>query len=395
MGANWRISEEDFMKNFDWLDNLSLRVSYGEQGNDAVSTYYAWQSFYNISYPNANQNGSVITSLESRGLKWEKNSNLNFGIETKVFDRIRLTAEYFNRVSDDILLDVPMALSLGFDSYLANIGSMYNRGFEFSLSADIVKSDDFDWTVTVLGTSITNRITKLATDSPIINGTWITKVGEPYGSYYLPGNAGIDPATGRQLYYVWDTNDPVTDERASDMYVSSDVSKATTSREARGSKMPDFYGSISSEFTILKNFDFSFLTAYSIGGVVLDGMYNGFMDPIRQGINLHNNIKRAWAKPGDITDIPRVVYNSDYLSTQSHLLDASYFSIRNITIGYTLPTKWTTKVGISSVRVFATADNVITFAAIDGFDPQASLTGSLTYNYVPTRTISCGININF
>jgi TonB-linked SusC/RagA family outer membrane protein len=395
VGANWRVSEEAFLSSADWLDNLSLRVSYGEQGNDALSSYYAWQSFYGISYPNANNNGAAVTSLESRDLKWEKNRNFNAGLETRLFDRINLTAEFFKRVSEDMLLEVPMALSLGFSAYNDNIGSMYNRGFEFALGTEIVKSDNFDWTLNVIGTALTNRITKLATERPIIDGSRIYKVGEPLYSYYLPRNAGVDPATGKQLYWVWDEVDPITDEQVSEAYISSDVSKATTSREASGSKLPDFYGSIGSEFTILKNIDFSFLTVYSIGGVATDGMYSGFVDPLRPGINLHNHAKRAWQKPGDITDIPRLQYGSDYLTTQSHLLDASYFAIRNITLGYTLPKKWTDKIGLSSLRIHVTADNVITFSALDGFDPVASLTGSLTYNYTPVRTVSLGVNVNF
>ncbi|MDR0582053.1 MAG: TonB-dependent receptor [Prevotellaceae bacterium] len=404
VGANWRLSEEDFMSGVDWMDNLSLRVSYGEQGNDALLTviggvaydvFYAWQSFYDIGYANANNNGAVISSLESRELKWEKNRNFNVGMETRLFDRINLTAEFFHRVSEDMLLEVPMALSLGFGSYNDNIGSMYNRGFELALGIDVVKSDNFDWTLNILGSSIVNRITALATERPIISGSRIYKVGEPLYSYYLPRSAGVDPATGEQLYYVWDDRDPITDEQASDAYISEDVSKATTSREVCGSKLPDFYGSIGSEFTILKNIDFSFLTVYSIGGVTTDVMYEGFMDPLRPGINLHNNAKRAWQKPGDITDIPRLQYGSDYLSTQSHLLDASYFGIRNITLGYTLPKKWTDKIRLSSLRLYVAADNVVTFSALDGFDPVASLTGSLSYNYTPVRTVSLGINVNF
>jgi TonB-linked SusC/RagA family outer membrane protein len=400
MGANWRISEEEFLSGIDWLDNLSLRASYGEQGNDALlgaagNIFYAWQSFYELGLPNANNNSAVLSSLESRNLKWEKNVNFNVGLETRLFNRVNLTAEFYHRVSKDMLLEVPMALSLGFDTYNDNIGSMYNRGFEFALGIEVIKSYHFDWTLNIIGSTLTNRITQLATDHPIIDGSRIHKVGESFYSYYLPRSAGVDPATGNQLYYVWDERDPVTDEQASEAYISSDVSKATNSREACGNKLPDFFGSASTEFTILEYIDLSILTTYSIGGVVLDGMYEGFMTPGRPGINLHNNAKRAWQQPGDVTDIPRLQYTGDYLITQSHLLDASYFAIRNITLGYTLPKKWTGKAGVNSVRVFATADNLIIFSALDGLDPSASITSSPTYAYTPTRTLSLGVNITF
>jgi TonB-linked SusC/RagA family outer membrane protein len=401
VGANWRISEEGFMSGVDWVDNLSLRASYGEQGNDALldaagyNILYAWQSFYDLGAPNANFNGSVVTSLESLELKWEKNANFNIGIETRLFDRINLTAEFFKRTTTDMLLDVPMATSLGFDGYSDNIGSMYNQGFEFALNVEVVKSDNFDWTLNLLGTSIKNEITALATETPIISGYYIYKVGEPIYSYYLPRSAGVDPATGKQLYWVWDDRDPITDEQASDAYISSESSKAANSREAVGNKMPKFYGSIGSEFTILKNIDFSFLTTYSIGGKALDGMYNAYMDPLYNGDNLHSNVLRAWQKPGDITDIPRLELNSTNRPTQSHLIDASYFAIRNITLGYTLPKKWINKTGLESIRVFATADNLVLFSKLDGFDPQSSFTSTSTYSYTPVRTFALGLNINF
>ncbi|MDR1406228.1 MAG: SusC/RagA family TonB-linked outer membrane protein, partial [Prevotellaceae bacterium] len=401
VGANWRISEEGFMSNLDWLDNLSLRVSYGEQGNDDLldadgySILYAWQSFYDLGWPNANANGSVVSSLESRDLKWEKNANFNVGLETRLFDRINLTAEFFRRTTSDMLLDVPMATSLGFDGYSDNIGSMYNQGVEFSLGVEVVKSENFDWTLTLLGTSIKNKITELATETPIISGSYIFKVGEPIYSWYLPRSAGVDPATGKQLYYVWDDRDPITDEQASDAYISSDGSKAANSREAVGNKMPKFYGSISSEFTILKNIDFSFLTTYSIGGKALDAMYNAYMEPLYSGANLHSNVFRAWQKPGDITDIPRLELNSTNRTTQSHLIDASYFAIRNITLGYTLPKKWINKTGFESIRVYATADNLVLFSKLDGFDPVSSFTSTTTYTYTPVRTFALGLNINF
>jgi TonB-linked SusC/RagA family outer membrane protein len=394
VGANWRISEEDFLSSVDWIDNLSVRVSYGEQGNDALGTYYAWQSFYDLGLPNAGFNGSAVTSLESRDLKWEKNANFNVGVETRLFDRVNLTAEFFNRTTSDMLLDVPMATSLGFPGYSDNIGSMYNQGVEFALNVEVVKSDNFDWTLNLLGTSIKNEITALATEKPIIDGSFIFKVGEPIYSYYLPRSAGVDPATGQQLYYVWDDRDPITDEQASEAYISSDGSKAAVSREAVGNKMPKFYGSIGSEFTILKGIDFSFLTTYSIGGKALDAMYLNFMSPSYPGNNMHSHVLRAWQNPGDITDIPRLELNSTNRTTQSHLLDASYFAIRNITLGYTLPREWTYKIGLESIRIYASADNLVLFSKLDGFDPQSSFTSTATYSYTPVRIFALGVNIN-
>jgi len=393
-GVNWRISQESFAEGIEWLDNLSVRASYGEQGNDAVGTYYAWQSFYSLTYPNANNNGSVVTSLESRDLKWEKNENLNVGFDARIFDKINLSVEYYNRRSSDILLDVPMSTSLGFNSYLDNIGNMYNRGVEFSLGIDVVRNDNFSWRFTALGTSQKNKITKLVTERPVI-GNQIQKVGESIYSWYLPKAAGVDPTTGKQLYWVWDEKDPITDERISEPYISSDPSKAANSRETRGSRMADFYGSFSSDFTFFKNFSLSVLTTYSIGGKTIDSFYQASTHPGYIGENLHRNVMRAWKYPGDITDIPRLEVSGSYTYTDKDLIDASYFAIKNISLGYDLPKSILKKIGMDQVRFTVTADNFLIFTHLDGFNPQSSISSASTYTYTPTRTLSFGVNVNF
>ncbi|MFA5641811.1 MAG: SusC/RagA family TonB-linked outer membrane protein, partial [Bacteroidales bacterium] len=133
LGASWRISQEPFMSSADWLNNLTLKASYGVQGNDNIGSLYAWQAFYSLEYPNQSFPGAVVSSLENTDLKWEKNNNLNVGIEARLFDRLSVTAEYYDKKTDDMLMNFPMALSLGFDGYDKNIGSMTNNGFELSL----------------------------------------------------------------------------------------------------------------------------------------------------------------------------------------------------------------------------------------------------------------------
>ena len=402
VGANWRVSEEEFLRDIEWVDNISLRASYGVQGNDNLlntsgnRVYYAWQSFYTLGYPNAGYNSSYLSSLENRDLQWEKNANFNVGLETKLFnDRLDIVAEFYNRRTYDLLLSVPMATSLGFDSYNANIGEVNNKGFELTLGVNVVKSTNFDWRINFIGQTLKNKVVKLATDRPII-GTQIIKVGAPLYSYYRPESAGVDPATGKQLYWVWDKRDPVTDERdpESPRYISNDPAKAANSRVVGGSRTPDYWGSIGSEFRIF-DFDLSFLSTYAIGGKILDGQYNSYMEQLYRGSNFHKNIQRAWKQPGDITDIPRAEFNSTNVTTLGHLVDASYFSIRNVTLGYTFSKKLSRKIGLEGLRIYATGDNLITFTHLDGLDPQSSFTGSSTYHYIPARTISAGININF
>ena len=398
VGASWRLSKEHFMDGCsDWLNNLTVKASYGSQGNDDIldsngySILYAWQSFYDLSMANSSLNGSVLSSLENKAIKWEKNNNFNTGIETRLFNRVDLSLEYYNRTTKDMLMSVPMATSLGFDAYTANVGSMRNSGFELSLGVDIFKNNDFSWRFTALGSTIKNKILKLV-DGDIKGTSRINREGETMSSYFLPQSAGVDPATGQRLYWVWDTD---KNGVASEKYISTDVTKAANSREVCGSRIPDVYGSINNEFTF-KGFDLSFLATYSIGGKILDGMYGNLMNPLKQGANMHKNLlERAWKQPGDITDVPRITFTENKSYTQSDLTNASYLAIKNITLGYTVPKRLLNKLQMSTIRIFATADNLCVFSKLKGLDPQASLTGASEYAYTPVRTISFGVNVNF
>jgi TonB-linked SusC/RagA family outer membrane protein len=396
VGANWRISEESFLQNVDWLDNLAVRASYGVQGNDNIGSYYAWQSFYNLGYPNADRNGSVLSSLENSSLKWEKNANFNVGFDARMFNRLDITAEFYNKNTSDLLLDKPMATSLGFDSYRANIGSVNNKGFEFSVGVDVIRSTNFNWRFTAIASTLKNKITSLVDEKPIISGIQIYKVGSPLYTYYLANSAGVDPATGKQLYWAWDEVDPVTNERLPDSepYITDDPTKASNSRVTGATTIPKLYGSFGSEFKIF-DFDFSFLTSYQYGGKVYDSQYMAYMNPLYRGDNYHVNMLRAWQKPGDVTDISRPMFNDSRATTHADLIDASYFAIKNITLGYTIPKRVLKKAGLSTVRVYVVGDNLAMFTHLKGMNPQSAFSGVSTYVYTPVRTISAGININF
>lgn len=392
VGGNWRISSEEFMKDIHWINNLSVKASYGVQGNDNLGTgYYAWQSFYDLGYPNAAQSGAVITSLENKDLKWEKNANLNIGLEAKLFDRLNVSVEWYQRKTTDMLMSFPMASSLGFDGYNKNIGSMRNRGWEISLSADLIKTSDFNWNLTLMGSTIKNKVLHLADKPEIISGSYIIREGETLNSFYTASAAGVDPATGKQLYWAWDTD---RDGNVSERYMTDDMAKATSCKEIQGSRIPNLYGSIGNEFKY-KGFDLSFLCTYSIGGKVLDSVYWTLLYGNYVGNARSAHLERAWTTSGDITDIPRIEIGKSYIITDNNLINASYFALKNITLGYSLPTKWMKNLNMSSVRFTATADNVFLLNHLKGMDPQYNFTGGTNFGYVPTRFISLGIDVTF
>ena len=427
VGASWRVSQEDFMKNVSWVDNLTFRLSYGRLGNDDLlsgnsSNYYAWQSFYDLTFPNAGNAGAVVSSLANPSVSWEKKSTWNVGLEGSLFHQVlNVTLEYYNKLTSDMLLSYPMATSTGFNGYSANVGSMRGRGIEATIRVNWLKRGNFRASSTLMLEGSRNKILKLTSDDTITSGSQVIRVGYPIYTYYTPKFAGVDPANGQPLYWAY-TSVPEEDVEAlqaagkpletakgekivwlesagswiveGSERVTNDKTLATNSKYFRGSRESLFDGSFATEFQ-WGPVDFSFLTTFSVGGVAYDSRYAGIRDVSYWGDTWSKHALRAWKQPGDITDVPALIVNSDYLAADRWLVDASYFAIKSIQLGYTLPAKWTKKAGIKSLRVFAIGDNLFLFTHLSGFNPIESLSGSVGYSYTPTRAISLGVDINF
>jgi TonB-linked SusC/RagA family outer membrane protein len=395
VGASWRVSEEQFMQSVKFVDNLKVKASYGKQGNDRIGTYYGWQSLYNLNWANANLNGALLSSLENTSIKWEENNNFNVGIEGILFNRLEFGLEYYQRRTVDMLMEKPMATSLGFDSYWANVGEMLNSGIEFNTKINLVNTGNFSWNANLNLTTLKNEIVELdGQKDQIVDGNIIQRKGEEINSYYLAQSAGVDIATGAQLYWVYDTDD---EGNPGEPYISDDYQKASQCKKISGSRIPDFYGAFGSDFVIYKNFDLSFMATFSVGGEIRDNVYLGLLNPTYIGTNYAANIERAWRKPGDVTDIPRIQNGTGFSRplTDSQLIDASYFAIKNITFGYTLPKPMLQKAGIESIRAFVSFDNLALFSHLDGLNPQHNFTGSTNYAYTPVRTSLLGFELKF
>ena len=387
VGASWRMSRENFMRNLTWLDNLTLKFSYGVQGNNSVGSYYAYQALYETSHPNATRPGAVINDVANEGLTWESNHNLNVGLEARLLRRIDLSFEFYNRKTTDMLLSYPLPISSGFSGYYRNAGEMRNRGIEFAVTGRIFDRKDLQWSVTWMGSTVNNKVLKLTEDGrDIMGSTQIIREGETLYSYYVARSAGVDPMTGEKMYWA-------TDNDGND-YITKSTTVAQANRVIAGSRIPDLYGSISTALR-WKNLDFSISTNYSIGGKNYDGVYYEFMSCYYVSQAKHKDILRAWRQPGDVTDVPRYEIGETPIVTDDKLVDASYFAIKNITLGYTLPKRWTSKIGLKAARISASVDNLCIFTHLKGMDPQYSLTGGTSYAYAPTRTVSFNLDLKF
>ena len=403
VGASWRVTNEDFMSaTSSWLNNLTAKISYGVQGNDNLGSFYAWQGLFDYSWSNGTRPGAAATSIENRLVTWEKNGNLNTGIEASMFGgRLSTTIEYYNRHTRDMLLNNPLAISSGFTGFDDNVGAMTNQGLEATFRGVIFESKNFHWDATAMFSFNRNKVTAITSSQDVINlGNMVIEVGKPIYTFYMSKSAGVSPQTGKQLYYAYyryvvdEKSGSLTTEKC-DEYVTDDVGLASLSKYYYGSRQALFSGSFASNFTIFKNFDISFLTTYSVGGKIMDGLYDGAMNVMYAGNNWHKNKLRRWRKSGDITDVPMVEIGGNYSSVGESLIDASYFAIKNITVGYTLPTSISSKAKIKSFRLFFTADNIALFSHLDGMDPQASFMGTVSYSYSPSKVFALGLDINF
>ncbi|BDX38749.1 SusC/RagA family TonB-linked outer membrane protein [Tenuifilaceae bacterium CYCD] len=393
LGATWKLIKEDFLANYEWLNDLKLQVSYGEQGNDAIGTYYGYQSLFSIDdRNNGTLNGAWYSQLPNENLEWEKNGNFNSGVSFSALNsRVRGSVEFFIRQSSNLLFQVPIPQSSGISSKWENIGTMKNTGVEIQLGGDVVKNDNFTWSMDLNMTHYKNEITKMPKDAngdyqEMVSGTKKLAVGHSIYDFWLRDYAGVDEANGNALYY----------------YDMADGTKGTTNDRNLasyyycGSAIPDIYGGYTNTFKFY-GFDASIFVSYQFGGKFYDGNYAGLMHTGNRGTHWHKDIMKSWTETNTKTNVPRVDYNNSNQSIASSrwLTDATFISLRNVTLGYTFSKNLLDKVGIASVRVYASGDNLGLSSKRKGMDPQQAMNGTADYTYVPTRTISFGLNLTF
>ncbi len=400
VGASWRISNEQFMKDVEWVDNLSLRASYGSVGNDDIyypgsssSNYYAYKTQYSVS----NSDGAASLTKYYEGnpdLTWETSYNLNVGLSATMFKNIlNVDFEYFHKRTEDMLYNMPQPMSSGISSLSMNALTMQNKGIEFTLGVNIPMPKDFYWNWTFTGTHYTNEVLDIPEDkqeSGITHDAYYNiREGRSVYDFYYYKYAGVNE-NGKATWYV-DSEDedgnPILD-------TTTDYSSAT--KYYIGTALPDFQGGVQMEFG-WKGIDFSIGLNYQIGGDVYDSMYAGFMHAgSGAGDNWHRDILNAWTPENKDSNIP--VLDGDQnanVFSDRFLIDGSYLNLRNITLGYTFPKAWMRKLQIEKARVYVVADNVAIWSKRKGMDPRQYIEGQSAANYSTIRTISAGLSLTF
>ena len=390
VGASWNAKAESFMQDVNWLDYLKIKASYGTQGNDNIGYTRVYENLYYID----RVDGKASLTQKFRAapdVTWEKSNNFNAGFESRLFNKIGFNFEYFVKETKDMIYSRPLAASQGSpSSQLVNDMDMMNTGIEFEISADIIKNRDFSWNVSLNGTHYKNKITKLPSDYPEEGkqyGSYWREVGSSLYNYYLYEWAGVDPTNGRAQYYKYDD-----DGNKTKVYSTSEA----TYRKTGKTPIPDLYGGFSTTLT-WKGFDFSANFAYQIGGYTYDSVYASLMSAGTAGSNWHKDMFNRWTPENTTSDIPRVQFNEQNANSSSDrwLISSSYLSLRNLTIGYSLPEKVTKALSVSGIRVYITGDNLYYVSSRKGMDVRKSFSGGNGFTYSALRTVSGGVTLSF
>jgi len=389
LSGAWRLSEENFMQEASFIDNLKIKASIGTNGT-LPSELYAWQSLYSFGYDYMETPGSVPPSIANKDLTWEENEVYNIGFESRWFNRVNLNIEYYNRVTKNLLQDLPISGTSGYTDMLVNSeASLSNQGIEIDLNADIIRNSEFNWNINVNAATLKNEFSGLEND--IISSTQIKRNGESYYTWYMPEWAGIDPETGEQQWYG-------RDEETGEEIIVKDFDDAE--RRVLGKALPKVTGGISSSFTY-KGFDVSFLFTYGMGHHVMD--YTGRTATANDGYRDYRGIERnqldRWT-PDNTSGTNPIRVNASgtwnrYRSSR-YLYKGDYLKLKNIKLQYTIPTSITQKLKLRSASVFAQAENLWVATELDGFDPEISLSGYRNPDQYPTATTyTFGLKLNF
>ena len=415
VGAAWLISEEFFMSEIPWIQMMKLKVSYGVQGNDNLypgadyaRQYYPYADNYRHSFNE--KTGGYSLELAYKGndeLTWESSHSFNTGIDFELWGGLlNGNLEYFSRKTTDLLYskDVPLSSGNPTGYYPVNVGSILNSGYEISLDGNIYRSPYVLWSWNANVSHYCNKILSLddsVSEEGIKGGNYIYRVGGTLYQAYMKSYAGVDPETGKGLYWkkvIGEDGKWTGDSITTDIFTEAD-------QYDLGSVLPVLYGGFG---TTLKayGFDISMQFSFQFGGKYYDGTYQALMHTSPSaGTAWHKDVLKSWSEENKGSKIPRL--DGDTSIGQSavdrFLISSDYLSVNNITIGYTFSEDMVRRYGIESLRAYFSVDNAAVFSARKGVDPRYSMgLGSYTSgsglnsgSYSALRTITGGLTFTF
>ena len=383
-GAKWDLKKENFLKDVEWLNDLSLSVNYGTTGNDSGAGSY---DFYGLFGDGGLYNGESsigIASMSKLDLSWETTAKWNVGLNFSIFDRAHFQVDFYRNKSTDMLMSIPYSRTTGFSSGIGNVASMTNTGIEANVDVDILKTKDFYWSFKANVGYNKNEITELfqGRDEYVIANTGLKMaVGHAYGEFYYVRSAGVDPMTGAPLYYDKDGNK---------------TKKYNEERDAvflGKNRYAPWTGGFGTNFRY-KNVSLIADFAWVAGKYMMINDDYFIANPqLATGWNQRVEMLNIWTTPGQITDIPGAKY--DVQITDHMVQNASFLRMKTLSIQYEFPKKWMQATRyIKGVKVFGIARNLFTITPFEGYDPEPDM-NLVQFNYPNTRQFVIGAEISF
>ncbi|UXE66237.1 MAG: TonB-dependent receptor [Chryseotalea sp. WA131a] len=392
----WNVKKEGFMNNVSFISTLKPRLSWGITGNQNgigdFQSFGLWGGGANYTdFP-----GTAPLQLANPNLKWETTAQTNIGLDVSFMnDRWKLTFDYYDKQTKDLLLAVPVPRTTGFNELVQNFGEMENKGFELGIAGVLVNKGDLFVDFSFNVSQNRNLIKKLAAPfNQFTRDVIRLEQGVPLSSFWLHDQIRVDPETGLSIYRT------VNGEAA----VNSADFNAGRDRFIVGNAQPDFFGGFNSNVRF-KGFDFNMFWQFTLGNDQLNWVRFFQEHGGTRNTGYVKSQLAAWKSPGDITDIPRqlaVNYRGD-LRPSRFLEDGSYMRLKNITLGYTLNSEITRKIGVTRLRVYVSSQNLLTFTNYTGLDPEVNTGADLNglaagidlYAMPQPRVFMGGINISF
>lgn len=394
-GLAWNVLAESFMHAQQVFSDLRLRSSYGVNGNQSLGDYEA-RALYSATADYNSAPGIRLSSFGNSELTWEVNKPFNVGLDFGILkNRLRGTIEYYTRTTDGQLATLGISATNGLTGYRANIGTIKNSGVELELNSINVKpleKGGFSWNTSFNISTLKNKVLKL--ERSATGDITVSKEGDDYYRYNMIAYAGVDRETGEALWYKDDTKTTTTK-------VYGEAGRANF-----GSALPKYFGGLTNNLS-WKGVNLSFLIYFNFGNEVYDNWGSNANSDGSRGFSPTDAMPRLvydkrWQKPGDVTDIPKIVYlgtqtGSSSFNSSRFLYKGDYIRLRDITLGYDLPRTWMQAIHAGSIQVFARASNLYTWTKDKrvNFDPEVSISGNVDQNLPIYKTVSFGIDIRF
>ena len=383
-GAKWDLKKEDFLKDVEWLNGLSLSVNYGTTGNDSGTGSYGYFGSYGVGGLYNGESSLGIASMSNPDLTWETTAKWNVGLNFSIFDRAHFQVDFYRNKSTDMLMSIPYSMTTGFSSGIGNVAAMTNTGVEANVDVDILKTKDFYWSFKANVGYNKNEITELfqGRDEYVLANTGLKMaVGHAYGEFYQVRFAGVDPMTGAPLYYDKDGNK---------------TKKFNEERDAvflGKNRYAPWTGGFGTNFRY-KNVSLIADFAWVAGKYMMINDDYFIANPqLATGWNQRVEMLNIWTTPGQITDIPGAKYDVQF--TDQMLQNASFLRMKTLSIQYEFPKKWMQATRyIKGVKVFGIARNLFTITSFEGYDPEPDM-NLVQFNYPNTRQFVFGAEISF